>query len=126
MSEHDRPSLFQRPKIEPGGFELTGGYLTITGEARRQQLEAALREVLDHYGLQDVYLCEPARYIPEYGKESGYVDSIVRFAFHVPQSIATSGRVVFEVNVPPFMDWGKQVLQIVINRVADWCHQLPR
>lgn len=117
----DRPSLFQRSKVDPGGFELTGGYLTITGEARRQQLEYAIREVLDHFGLQVVELAEPVRYIPDYSRDMAYVDSIVKVVLAVPESIDPSGHVKFEINVPPFLDWGKQVLQIVINFVVDWC-----
>ena len=119
MSE-DRPSLFQKSHINPGGFELTGGYLTITGEARRQQLEVALREVLDYYGLQTVTLDEPVCYVPDYSVDSAFTDSIVRVKLAVPESIDPRGKITFEMNVPPYLDWGKRVLEIVINFVATW------
>lgn len=123
MSEAENPSMFSKAALQPGGFEITGGYLTVTGESRRQQLEIAARQVLDHFNLQAVTLRSPIQYVPDYTLDNGYLDSIVLVDLDVPVSINPRGRVKFEINVPPFLDWGKQVLEIVLNYVAVWAQQ---
>lgn len=122
MSE-DRPSMFQKNSLQPGGFEITGGYLTVTGESRRQQLEVAVKQIFDHYGLTTVSLHAPIQYLPDYTLDNGYLDSIVLLDLDVPVSINAKGRVKFEINVPAFLDWGKQVLEIILNFTAVWAQQ---
>lgn len=120
MSE-DTPSLFQKAPADPTGFELTGGFITVTGESRRLQLEAALRDIFTFFKL-DVGLAESVEYIPDYNSLDGwgYLDSVVKVVLAVPVEINPTGKVRFEINVPPFLDWGKQVLEIVLNYVAKW------
>lgn len=120
MSE-DTPSLFQKAPADPAGFELTGGFITVTGESRRLQLEAALRDIFVYFKL-DVGLAESVEYIPDYNSLDGwgYLDSVVKVVLAVPVTINPTGVVRFEINVPPFLDWGKQVLEIVLNYVAAW------
>lgn len=115
--------MFSKAALQPGGFEITGGYLTVTGESRRLQLEIAVRQVLDYYNLQSVTFHSPIQYIPDYTLDNGYLDSIVLLDFDVPVNINPKGRVKSEINVPPFLDWGKQVLEIVLNFVAVWAQQ---
>ena len=121
MSDEMNPSLFQKSPSDPAAFELTGGFITVTGESRRQQLEVALRQVLRHFKV-NAELAETVEYVPDMNNTDGwgYLDSTVKVVLAVGPEIDPKGKVRFEINVPPFLDWGKQVLEIVLNFVAAW------
>jgi hypothetical protein len=125
MSDEMNPSLFQKSPSDPAAFELTGGFITVTGESRRQQLEIAIGQLLRHYKL-DAYLSEKVEYIPDMNNTDGwgYLDSTVKVVMAVSTAIDPKGKVKFEINVPPYLDWGKQVLEIVLNYVAVWAQKI--
>jgi len=105
------------------GFEITGGFLTVSGEQRRQICQAAIDEALVKIERADISVATDIRYTSDPSR--GFEDSKVRVELNVPVGINPAGVEALILNVPPFQDWSEQVITTVINFVVAWARQQP-
>ena len=99
------------------GFEVTGGFLTESGEQRRQICERAIDEAMQRMG-KPFRLIPSIHYVPDHSR--GFQDSIVRVELTVPVEVHPSGKTAFQVTVPAYQDWGDSVIRTVLAFVVDW------
>jgi hypothetical protein len=99
------------------GFEITGGFLTESGEQRRQICERAIDEAMRKMD-KPFRLIPPIGYVPDYSR--GFQDSIVKVELTVPVEVDSSGKAGFQVTVPAFQDWGDAVIRTVLAFTVDW------
>lgn len=119
------PGRFQRrprgSQLEIG-FEITGGFLTVSGEQRRQICQAAIDQALEKLGRSDIRVAADIQYVPDYSR--GFEDSKVRVELNVPASVHPSLKTAHVITVPPFQDWSEAVINTVVAFVAHWAASL--
>jgi len=100
------------------GFEITGGFLTESGEQRRRICQEAIDDALEKVGRSDISVAAEIQYVPDYSR--GFRDSKVRVELVVPAEVHPSLRTALVITVPPFQDWSEQVIKTVLGFVANW------
>jgi hypothetical protein len=104
------------------GFEITGGFLTISGEQRRQIGQRAIDEAMRKLGRPDIVVASDIKYVPDFSR--GFDDARVRVELNVPVSVDPSGKVALVITVPAFQDWGQRVIETVVGFVVAWAQEL--
>lgn len=99
------------------GFEVTGGFLTESGEQRRQICQRAIDEAMRKLG-KAITVEGDIQYVPDYDR--GFPDSKVRVDLNVPVSVDPSGRTALTMTVPIQQDWSEMVIRVVLNYVIAW------
>ena len=114
------PGRFQRrPRGQQAeiGFEITGGFLTVSGEQRRQICQGSIDEAMQKMG-KPYRVQGDIQYVPDYSR--GALDSQVRVELTVPVEIDPSGQTALTMTVPMHQDWSDGVIRTVLAFVIDW------
>lgn len=113
------PSPFEKYlNREVDGFQIVEPDVpSVTGEQRRQALESMLPRLLEKAGMPGSELLGRICYVPNPITRSEV--SIVRFRMRIPGLEDQD----FRFNVPPFGEWHRQVMIVVLDFLWAWAHE---
>lgn len=113
------PSPFEKyMNRESDGFQVVEPDIpSVTGQQRREALEEMIPRLLEKAGIPGTKLIERITYLPD--RFTGATVSKVRFKVAIPGAPDE----LFIFNVPPFGDWSREVMIVVLDYLWAWAHE---